>query len=112
MSYLFKASRRGTLKSMAALSRTIRTGICVSLVIASAAMADTRASGNTQTAGDPRAHPTSTHRELQRLESGYVIPAVDLVRDVGKTVSLPAELDDGGRSYSISFTRAVLRSAR
>jgi protein SCO1 len=76
--------------------RTIRTGICVSLVIASAAMADTPASMNTHAEGDPRAHhPTSTSRDLQRLEATYVIPAVDLVRDDGKTVSLAAELDDG-----------------
>jgi len=76
--------------------RTIRTGIYVSLAIASAAMADTPASMNTHAAGDPRAHhPTSTGRDLQRLEATYVIPAVDLVRDDGKTVSLAAELDDG-----------------
>ena len=56
------------------------TGICVSLAIASVAMADP---------------PTSTSRDLQRLEAAYAIPAVDLVRDDGKTVSLPAELDDG-----------------
>jgi protein SCO1/2 len=54
--------------------------IFVSMVIASAAMADT---------------PAPTTRNLQRVEAMYVIPAVDLVRDDGKTVSLSAELDDG-----------------
>lgn len=64
--------------------RKIRIGIWVSLVIASAAAADTPGLINTQAAGD-----------LQRLEATYIIPSVDLVRDDGKSVSLPAELDDG-----------------
>jgi protein SCO1/2 len=76
--------------------QTIRTGIYVSLVIAAAATADTPASMNPHAAGDPQAHhPASTNRDVQRLEAAYVIPAVELVRDDGKTVSLPAELDDG-----------------
>jgi protein SCO1 len=74
------------------LFRTIRTGICVSLMIASAAMADAPA----RAAGDSQArHPTTTSRDVHRLEAAYVTPAVELVRDDGKTVSLPAELDDG-----------------
>jgi protein SCO1/2 len=78
------------------LFRTIRTGICMSLVIASAAVADTPVPMNAHAAGDPQTHhATSTGRDLQRLEAAYVIPAVDLVRDDGKTVSLPAEMDDG-----------------
>jgi protein SCO1/2 len=85
------------------LFRTIGTGICVSLAIASAAMADTPGSMNPHAAGDPQAHhPTPTNRDLQRLEAAYVIPAVELVRDDGKTVSLPAELDDG-RPVVLSF---------
>lgn len=97
MSYRFKANSRGTLQSMAALFRTIRTSICVSLVISSAAMGDTPAPMNTHAAGDPQAphRPTGTSRDIQRSEATYAIPAVDLVRDDGKTVSLPAELDDG-----------------
>jgi protein SCO1/2 len=96
MSYQFKANPRDTLQSMAALFRTIRTGICVSLVISSAAMGDTPASMNAHAAGDPRApRPAATSRDIQRSEATYAIPAVDLVRDDGKTVSLPAELDDG-----------------
>ena len=78
------------------LLRTIGTGIWVSCVIASSAMADSPAPMNAHAAGDPQTHrPTSTGRDLQRLEAAYVIPAVDLVRDDGKTVSLPAEMDDG-----------------
>jgi protein SCO1 len=85
---------------MAALFRTIRTGIYVSLVISSAAMGDTPASMNTRAAGDPQAPrpaaaAAATSRDIQRSEATYVIPALDLVRDDGKTVSLPAELDDG-----------------
>ena len=74
----------------------IRIGMCVSMVIASAAMADTPTSISTHAAGDPQMHhPTPTSRDVQRLEAAYVIPAVDMVRDDGKAVSLPAELDDG-----------------
>ena len=74
----------------------IGTGMCVSMVIASAAMADTPTSISTHAAGDPQMHrPTPSSRDVQRLEAAYVIPAVDMVRDDGKAVSLPAELDDG-----------------
>jgi protein SCO1 len=74
----------------------IRTAVCVSMVIGSAAMADTPTSISTHAAGDPQMHhPTPTSRDVQRLEAAYVIPAVDMVRDDGKAVSLPAELDDG-----------------
>jgi protein SCO1/2 len=58
----------------------IGTAICASMIITAAAVADNSA---------------SIRRDLQRIEASYVIPAVDLVRDDGKTVSLPAELDDG-----------------
>ena len=58
----------------------IGTAICASLIIATAALAD---------------DPASIRRDLQRLEANYTVPAVDLVRDDGKSVSLPAELDDG-----------------
>jgi protein SCO1/2 len=76
--------------------RRSRIGIYASLAIASAAIADTPASINTHAAVDPQAHHlTSTSRSPQRQEVTYLIPAVDLVRDDGKTVSLPAELDDG-----------------
>src|SRR5580692_1123873 len=60
--------------------RSIIPSLCVSLAIASAAVADP---------------PASTSRDVQRLEATYIIPAVDLVRDDGKTVSLRSELDDG-----------------
>jgi protein SCO1/2 len=47
-------------------------------------------------AGDPHAHHhMDASRAVQRSEVAYVIPAVTLVRDDGKTVSLPSELDDG-----------------
>jgi protein SCO1/2 len=58
------------------LLHPFKTSVCVSIVIAAAAIADTNSA-------------------LQRSETAYVIPAVELVRDDGKTVSLPAELDDG-----------------
>jgi protein SCO1/2 len=58
----------------------IKAAFCVSLAIGPWAVADT---------------PATTSHDLQRLEATYVIPAVELVRDDGKTVSLAAELDDG-----------------
>ena len=54
----------------------IKTGICVSMVITFAAMADTPAPINTQAAGDPQTHhPAPTSRDVRRLEAAYVIPA-------------------------------------
>ena len=58
------------------LMHPFNASVCVAFVIAAAAVADTNSA-------------------LQRSETAYVIPAVELVRDDGKTVSLPAELDDG-----------------
>lgn len=47
-------------------------------------------------AADPHAnHPVTLHSNVQRTEANYTAPDVNLVRDDGKTVSLPAELNDG-----------------
>lgn len=71
-------------------SHTIKLCIWVSFVSVSAALADA------PSAVDPHAHhQLDMSRALHRSEASYVIPAVELVRDDGKTVSLPAELDDG-----------------
>jgi protein SCO1/2 len=79
--------------------RIIQTCICASSVIAFAAFADGPMTANAPSGSDtadPHAHHhMDMSRALQRSESAFVIPAVDLVRDDGKTVSLPAELDDG-----------------
>ena len=46
--------------------------------------------------GDPRAHHHLTHNaDVRRSEAHYVIPAVTLVREDGKSVDLSAELNDG-----------------
>jgi len=77
-------------------SRTIKTCIWATLAVASAAIADAPISADAPSAADPHAHhQLDASRTLQRSEAAYVIPAVDLVRDDGKTVALPAELDDG-----------------
>ena len=46
---------------------------------------------------DPHApcHDMSTMKRATRSTAEYKLPQVNLVRDDGKTVSLPAELDDG-----------------
>jgi protein SCO1/2 len=75
---------------------TVKSCICASFVFAAAALADTTMSTDASVAGDPHAqHHMDMSHDIQRSEATYVIPPVDLVRDDGKTVSLPAELDDG-----------------
>jgi protein SCO1/2 len=45
---------------------------------------------------DPRAHHRmSSNADVRRSEAHYVIPAVTLVRDDGKSIELSAELNDG-----------------
>ncbi len=54
-------------------------------------------------ATDPHAHHhMDMSRAMQRSEAQYMIPAVNLVRDDGKSVSLAAELDDG-RPVALNF---------
>ncbi len=47
-------------------------------------------------------HPMSGDADVRRTEAQYVIPDVTLVRDDGKPVNLPAELDDG-RPLVVNF---------
>jgi protein SCO1/2 len=47
-------------------------------------------------------HQMENDDDVRRSEARYVIPNVKLVRDDGKSVSLPAELDDG-RPVVINF---------
>jgi protein SCO1/2 len=55
--------------------------------------------GGVALADDPHAHHhhhmSGDMTRAQRTTATYTVPQVDLVRDDGKTVSLPAELDDG-----------------
>ena len=49
-------------------------------------------------AADPHAHHhqmTMSMKRATRSAADYTVPAIDLVRDDGKTASLAAELDDG-----------------
>jgi protein SCO1/2 len=76
--------------------QTVKACIYASLVVATAAVA------NGPITMDDSHHQAGVSRDVQRSEAAYVIPAVNLVRDDGKTVSLPAELDDG-RPVVLSF---------
>jgi protein SCO1 len=71
----------------------IASAVCLALLMGAAA-ADAPVS-DAATASDPHAHHHMEASALQRSEGAYLTPAVNLVRDDGKTVSLPAELDDG-----------------
>lgn len=53
-------------------------------------------------AADPHAHHHMAMPDTIRRVVAYAVPQVQLVRDDGKTVSLPAELDDG-RPVVVSF---------
>ncbi|HWJ35187.1 MAG TPA: SCO family protein [Steroidobacteraceae bacterium] len=61
-----------------------------------AVVAFARADGNMSAPADPQAHHhMGMNAGSQRSEAQYTAPDVKLVRADGKTVSLPAELDDG-----------------
>jgi protein SCO1/2 len=56
------------------------------------------ASARAEEVPDPHAHHhqmMNTMKRAQRSTADYAVPQVTLVRDDGKAVSLPAELDDG-----------------
>ncbi len=65
----------------------IATGVCA----ASAALAQEGSKG----AAHQHNHAAMAATELKRSEASYSIPALTLVRQDGKKVSFPAELDDG-----------------
>ena len=65
----------------------IATGVC----LASAALAQEGSKG----AAHQHNHAAMAATELKRSEASYSIPALTLVRQDGKKVSFPAELDDG-----------------
>ena len=74
----------------------ISAGLIGLSILAGAAVADsgttTRTSETVSTVAQ-QAETGSAH--VNRSEARYVIPAVTLLRDDGKSVNLPAELDDG-----------------
>src|ERR1700722_20162543 len=52
--------------------------------------------GDAPVISDPHAHHhPGSNSDVRRSEVHYAIPNVTLVRDDGKSVALPAELDDG-----------------
>ena len=61
-------------------------------------LASLPAQARAEEAADPHAHHHQMMMSMKRATrstADYALPAIDLVRDDGKTVSLPAELDDG-----------------
>ncbi len=70
------------------------SSVCLILLVGTAAAAPA-SSEATAAAAAHEHHAPDASRALQRSEGTYVAPPVSLVRDDGKTVSLPAELDDG-----------------
>jgi protein SCO1/2 len=65
-------------------------------LIAGAALADNgAATAGGETGTDAHAHHQTNSSDVHRSVAQYVIPQVTLVRDDGKSVALPAELDDG-----------------
>src|SRR5258708_2698941 len=76
----------------------IASAIISAPLLAATAMANGSAppSGIVSSEADPHAHHhMAMNARVQRSEAQYTAPDVKLVRDDGKTVSLPAELDDG-----------------
>ena len=89
---------------IAAMRPNIRHGqamisvIAAASLLAAAALAngDAPPNGNAAAETDPHAHHHMAMTErAQRSEAQYTAPDVTLVRDDGKTVSLPDELNDG-----------------
>ena len=66
-------------------------------LLAAAALANggAPAGGNAAVEADPHAHHHMGMMPVQRSEAQYTAPEVTLVRDDGRTVSLPDELNDG-----------------
>ena len=74
------------------------SAIAGTLLLAAAALAngDAPVNGNAAAAADPHAHHhLGITAGVQRSEVQYAAPQVTLVRDDGKKVSLPEELNDG-----------------
>jgi protein SCO1/2 len=88
-----------TMKSIMRRGHAMISVIAAASLLASAALAngDASAGGSAAAAAaDPHAHHhMSATQSVQRSEAQYTAPDVTLVRDDGKTVSLPEELNDG-----------------
>jgi len=68
--------------------------VCMLLLVGTVAAAPASSDASAAAAAHEH-HAPDASRALQRSEGTYVAPPVNVVRDDGKTVSLPAELDDG-----------------
>jgi protein SCO1/2 len=74
------------------LGASLGASLCAAFALAQAGVpVDVDAAAAT----DPHAHHHMGMTSVQRSEASYTAPDVKLVRDDGKTVALPAELDDG-----------------
>jgi protein SCO1/2 len=82
-----------------------RFAVPMSCALAGLLAAGAVSAGDASPPADPAAAAHQDHgagRGLHRSEVNYVIPAVALLRDDGKHVALPAELDDG-RPVALNF---------
>jgi protein SCO1/2 len=82
-------------------------GISLTATVARADDTPVAAGDNAMAANDMHAHhdehqDMGNDPDLRRSEANYAIPSVTLVRDDGKSVLLPAELDDG-RPVVVNF---------
>jgi protein SCO1/2 len=90
--------RRMIMRLLSSRRFPIASSIIGAPLLAAAAMANGYAppNGSVSAEADPHAHHhMAMGATVQRREAQYTAPDVKLVRDDGKTVSLPAELDDG-----------------
>ncbi|HWY95457.1 MAG TPA: SCO family protein [Steroidobacteraceae bacterium] len=90
--------RQMNMRPFASRPLVIASGIIGASLLAAAVMANDYAppNGVVSAEADPHAHHhMATSTTVRRSEGQYATPDVKLVRDDGKTVSLPAELDDG-----------------
>jgi protein SCO1/2 len=72
-------------KRLSVISGVLGASFCAAFTLANAGVP-----------ADPHAnHRMGMNASVQRSEANYTAPDVKLVRDDGKTVALPAELDDG-----------------
>jgi len=71
----------------------IRTGVCIALCAAFIAGSAARAAGHDEAGMTPEEHAASA--VVTRSTAHYQVPQIALVRDDGKQISLPQEMNDG-----------------
>jgi protein SCO1/2 len=84
------------MQSMQSYWIVVVLGIALTANVARADSTPVAVGETTASANPVHAHQYSAHDvDMRRSDANYIIPKVTLVRDDGKAVLLPAELDDG-----------------